>query len=224
MGIIKEFYISEEAKAKGFIKHLPNIASVIRIGGSFSLLALTNYEKDIGSFRAVPWVWLIVYLFLVFTDSVDGTLARKLNAKSNLGALLDALGDTILLVLAAGTVFTVFAKENLSDLQSPIYICMLVFCAVNKLSMNLFSKIFFGTPNMLHSYPQKAFAVGCYIGVGFWAFMRDVPWWSIIFLVSLSVYASIDEIVYCARAASYNVDFKGHGFQKYELRKKKKDL
>ena len=134
---------------------------------------------------------------------------------------MDAFGDTVLLVIAAAIVFVVFAKDSLTDFQSWFYICLLIFCATNKLSMNLYAKIFFGKANMLHSYHQKAFAIGCYIGVGFWAFLRDVPWWSIVFLVSLSLYGAIDEIVYCARAAKYDVDFKGHGFQKYELRKKK---
>jgi len=200
-------------------KHLPNIATSIRLFGALILLLLINYEKDIGSFKAVPWIWLIVYLFLVFTDSIDGALARKLNAKSNIGAFLDAFSDTVLLVIGAATVFVKFANNNLSDLQTWVYIGLLIFCTVNKLGMNLVAKYFFGFANMLHSYPQKIFAVGCYIGVGFWAFLRDVPWWSIAFLVSLNLYATIDEIVYCARADKYDVDFKGHGFQKYELKK-----
>ena len=209
----------ERAKATGIKKHLPNIATIIRLAGSASLFFLTGFEKDLGPFKAVPWVWLLAYLFLSATDSVDGTLARRLNAISDLGAFLDAFSDTILLVIGAATVFTVFASASLTDFQSRLYIGLLIFCAVNKLSMNLYAKIFFGTPNMLHSYPQKAFAVGCYIGVAVWAFLRDVPWWSIVILITLSLYGAIDEIVYCARAAVYDVDFKGHGFQKYELRK-----
>jgi len=165
-------------------------------------------------------VWLIVYIFLVLTDSFDGTLARKFNAKSNIGAFLDAFSDTVLLVVAAAIVFTIFAQDNLTVFYTRLYIGLLVFCAANKLSMNLYAKIFFGTANMLHSYPQKAFAVGCYIGVGFWAFIRDVPLWSVVFLVMLNLYGAIDEIVYCARAAKYDVDFKGHGFQKYEVKKR----
>jgi len=210
----------EDKKATGFIKYLPNIATIIRLLGSFSLFLLMNFEKDIGPVRAVPWIWLIVYLFLVFTDHVDGMIARKFNAKSDLGAFLDAFSDTVLLVIAAATVFVKFASDNITDFQTGLYVGILIFCATNKLSMNLYAKKFFGIANMLHSYPQKAFAVGCYIAVGFWAFLRDVPLWSIVILVMLNLYGAIDEIVYCARAASYDVDFKGHGFQKYELRKK----
>lgn len=210
----------ENAKATGIKKHLPNIATIIRLLGSFSLLFLINFETDIGPFKAVPWIWLIAYLFLALTDSIDGTLARKLNAKSDLGAFLDAFSDTVLLVIGAAIVFVVFASDNLTDFKTWFCIGLLVFCSGNKLSMNLFAKKFFGVANMLHSYPQKAFAVGCYMGVGFWAFIRDVPWWSIIILLILNLYGAIDEIVYCARAAEYDVDFKGHWFQKYERRKK----
>jgi len=212
----------EQAKAVGFIKHLPNIASTTRLVGSFSLLFLMDIERDIGTFKAVPWVWLIVYTFLVLTDSLDGKLARRFNAKSNLGAFLDALSDTVLLVIGAATVFVVFAYDNLTDFQTWLYIGLLVFCTGCKLGMNLVAKKFFGTANMLHSYPQKAFAVGCYIGVGLWAFLGDVPLWTIVLLISLSIYGTTDEVIYCSRAAEYDVDFKGHGFQKYELKDKKK--
>ena len=209
----------ENVKATGLKKHLPNIATSVRLVGSFSLLFLMDFERDIGPFQAVPWIWLIVFLFLSFTDSIDGMLARKLNAKSDLGALLDGLSDIVLLVIGAATVFIVFAADNLTSFQIGLYIGALIFCMLNKLSMNLYAKKFFGITNMLHSYPQKLFAVGCYIGVGSWAFFRDVPWWSIVLLISLCLYAAIDEIIYCARTATYDVNFKGHGFQKYELRK-----
>ena len=205
-------------QSTGFKKHLPNIVSSIRLAGSFSLLFLVNFEKDIGPFKAVPWIWLIVYLILMLTDSVDGILARKLNAKSALGAILDGLGDVVLLVIGAATVFVVFAVDKLSSFQAWFYVCLLIYCTVARLGMNLVAKKFFGIFNMLHSYPQKVFAGSCYVGVVIWAFLGDVPLWTIVYLVSLSIYATVDEVVYCARAAKYDVDFKGHFFQKYEKR------
>ena len=201
-------------------KYLPNIATSIRLVGSFSLLFLMGFEKDIGPFKAVPWIWLIVYIFLALTDSIDGILARRLNAKSDFGAILDALSDALLIVIGAVTVFVVFASDSLTVFQTRLYIGLLIFCLFNRLSMNLYAKKFFGTANMLHSYPQKIFAAACCIGIGFWAFLRDVPLWSVVILVILNLYGSIDEIVYCARSAKYDVNFKGHWFQKYEKRKK----
>ncbi|MDR0324239.1 MAG: CDP-alcohol phosphatidyltransferase family protein [Treponema sp.] len=210
----------EKIKATGFKKYLPNIATFTRLFGTFSLPFLVNFETNFFNFENVPWIWIIAYLFLVFTDSVDGILARKLHAESDFGAGIDALSDTALLVMGASTVFVKFVREGLSDFVFYLYIAALIFCAVNKLGMMLVSKICFGKPNMLHSYPQKAFAVGCYAGVAFWAFLRTVPAWSIVFLVLLNIYATIDEVAYCVRSKEYDVDFKGHGLQKYELRKK----
>jgi len=218
---LKEDSAIETIKAAGLKKYLPNIATSIRLVGSFSLLFLMGFEKDIGPFKAVPWIWLIVYIVLAFTDSIDGMIARRLNAKSDFGAFLDAVSDAVLLVIGAATVFIVFASDSLTEFQTWLYIGLLVFCLGNRLSMNLYAKKFFGTANMLHSYPQKIFAAACYIGIGVWAFLRDVPWWSVVIIILLNLYAAIDEIVYCVRSAHYDVNFKGHWFQKYERRKRR---
>jgi len=204
---------------KNIKNYLPNIATLVRLFGSFALFFVINFQKDFGPFKAVPWLWLIIYIFLVFTDTIDGAVARKFNVKSDLGAFLDAFSDTVLLVIAVAIVLVKFA-DNLSTTRMWVYIGILIFCSANKLSMNIYAKVFFGTANMLHSYPQKLFAVLCYIAVGFWAFVRGIPFWTVIIIIISNLYGAIDEIVYCARAATYDVDFKGHGLQKYEKRKR----
>ena len=209
-----------KTKATGIKKYIPNILSFIRIIGSFSLLFLMHNRTDINQFESVPLVWLIVYTILVLTDKFDGSLARKYNAKSDLGAFLDAFADVVLLVLGAATVFLLFAKENQTPTQTWIYVGILIFCLITRTSTNIFAKKYFGTANMLHSYPQKLFAAGCFIAVAIWAFLGDVPIWSIVVLVAINIYAVIDEITYCVRAEEYDVDFKGHGLQTYKLRKK----
>jgi len=82
------------------------------------------------------------------------------------------------------------------------------------------SKKRFGKGNMLHSIPHKSFAVAAYILIAFWAFVRGLPMWSILLLWAIMTYALIDEIVYLVRSAEYDPDFRGHGFEKYPLRKK----
>jgi hypothetical protein len=56
------------------------------------------------------------------------------------------------------------------------------------------------------------------VGIFFWAFLRTIPAWSIYFMLAVNIYATIDESIYCVNAAEYNVDFKGHGFEKYKRR------
>jgi CDP-diacylglycerol--glycerol-3-phosphate 3-phosphatidyltransferase len=157
---------------------------------------------------------------LVLTDKVDGTLARKFKAESNFGAVLDAVGDLILLVMSATLCFVVFAKDQLEPWEFWLYIGMMIFAVVNRFIGFMLAKKYHGTGNMLHSYPQKFLAVCCFIAVAYWAFVRDIPAWSIDSLLLFSTYATTDECIYCIRSSEYNIDFKGHGFEKYPLRKK----
>lgn len=66
-------------------KHIPNIISSLRIAAAASLFFFTTIS---GSF-------LSIYLFCGFTDFIDGTLARKLDVTSMLGAKLDTVGDVL---------------------------------------------------------------------------------------------------------------------------------
>jgi phosphatidylglycerophosphate synthase len=218
----------ENAKAAGFKKHLPNIVSIIRIAGTFSLPFLMSWETTVRlplidrPFHNVPYVWIIIYLILVLTDKVDGILARKLNAESEFGAALDALGDVVVLVMGATICFVRFAADQLETWELWLYVGMMLFTVVNKVLGFVVAKKYHGRGNMLHSYPQKLFGVSTFIAVAYWAFVRDIPAWSIYSLLAFNIYATIDECVYCVRSAEYTVGFKGHGFEKYPLRHERK--
>lgn len=66
-------------------KHIPNIISSMRIIAASALFFFSTISSS----------FLSIYLFCGFTDLVDGTLARKLNAASLLGAKLDTAGDVL---------------------------------------------------------------------------------------------------------------------------------
>lgn len=66
-------------------KHIPNIISSLRIVAAASLFFFTTISSS----------FLSIYLFCGFTDFIDGTLARKFDAASLLGAKLDTAGDVI---------------------------------------------------------------------------------------------------------------------------------
>jgi CDP-diacylglycerol--glycerol-3-phosphate 3-phosphatidyltransferase len=66
-------------------KQIPNILSIIRILISISLFFFfENFA-----------LFLFFYLLAGLTDILDGYTARKLNAKSTLGAKLDSIGDLV---------------------------------------------------------------------------------------------------------------------------------
>jgi CDP-diacylglycerol--glycerol-3-phosphate 3-phosphatidyltransferase len=66
-------------------KQIPNILSISRILISISLFFF--FEDFV--------LFLFLYLLAGLTDILDGYAARKLNAKSTLGAKLDSIGDLV---------------------------------------------------------------------------------------------------------------------------------
>ena len=216
----------ETLKASGLKKYLPNIISCIRIAGAFSLpfLMWKSWEREITlpfinkTYSNVPVVWIIAYLILLSSDKIDGTLARKLKAESGLGAALDSIGDVLVLVMGATLCFVRFVGDNLETWQFWLYVGMMAVTVLNKVLVFILAQIYHGKGNMVHTYFQKLFAAGCYVAIFFWAFLRTIPEWSIYSLLAINIYATIDESIYCARTAEYNVDFKGHGLEKYKSR------
>ena len=82
-------------------KHLANIITSLRIIGSIALLFFT--------FPSYPFY--IIYFFCGFSDMIDGTLARKLNAVSSFGSKLDTIAD---IVFMAVCVIKILPMINLS--------------------------------------------------------------------------------------------------------------
>ena len=216
----------EASKASGFKKQLPNIVSCLRMAGTFALpfLMWESWEKEITlpfinkTFYNVPVVWIIAYLVLLCTDKLDGTLARRLKAESGLGAALDSIGDVLVLVMGATLCFVRFVGGSLETWQFWLYVGMMIIAVLNKVLVFILAQVYHGKGNMVHTYFQKAFAAGCYVFIFFWAFLRTIPVWSISLLLAINIYATIDESLYCIRTAEYNVDFKGHGLEKYRTR------
>ena len=220
------FLHMEPLKASQFKRHLPNIVSGIRICGVLSLPFLMRKSWEIQitlplinkTFYNVPIVWIIAYLVLLSTDKIDGTLARKFKVESVLGATLDSIGDTLALVMGSTLCFVGFVRESLEAWQFWLYVGIMILAVINKVIVFTLAKIYHGKGNMVHTYLQKIFAIATYIAIFFWAFLRTIPEWSIYFLISINICATIDESLYCVRSANYHVNFKGHLFEKYQKR------
>ena len=67
-----------------FLK-IPNMVSMIRLLLFPVLIYLAHQQK--------PLAFILVVIFVEFTDLLDGFLARLLNQTSELGAMLDSIGD-----------------------------------------------------------------------------------------------------------------------------------
>ena len=71
-------------------KYIANIVSCCRILGSCLLLFFPAFSVG----------FYIVYIFCGFTDMIDGTIARKANSVSKLGAKIDTVADLVFVVVS----------------------------------------------------------------------------------------------------------------------------
>lgn len=65
--------------------HLPNIITGLRIATSISLLFC----------EVIGWPFWALYALCGISDILDGWLARKLNAETKVGAILDSVSDIV---------------------------------------------------------------------------------------------------------------------------------
>ena len=65
------------------VKHLPNIITALRIVGSIGLLFC----------NVAGWQFWTLYVLCGISDMIDGWLARKLQAESKTGSVLDSIAD-----------------------------------------------------------------------------------------------------------------------------------
>ncbi|KAF0186101.1 MAG: CDP-diacylglycerol--glycerol-3-phosphate 3-phosphatidyltransferase [Hyphomonadaceae bacterium] len=79
------------------MKHLPNIFSFIRVLCSPIIFVLILMAAIDSASMGILMKWAFgLFVFAACTDWVDGTLARAMNATSELGAKLDLLADKLL--------------------------------------------------------------------------------------------------------------------------------
>ena len=86
--------------------HLPNAISLLRIPGSIGLLFC-----DVSG---LPF-W-VLYALCGISDMVDGPLARKLQAESKTGAVLDSVADIVFVACCAIRLLPV--------LEIPVWLCI----------------------------------------------------------------------------------------------------
>jgi CDP-diacylglycerol---glycerol-3-phosphate 3-phosphatidyltransferase len=75
---------------------LPNTVTILRIVGGALLFAVIFYDHKI------TWLRIGCFMVIALTDWVDGWLARKINAHTLWGQLLDPLADKVVLLAAFG--------------------------------------------------------------------------------------------------------------------------
>lgn len=87
-----------KGSAPTWARKLPNFLSLFRI------LLIPGYAVCVVAYQ--PSAFLIVFGIALFTDFLDGFLARRLKAQSELGARMDSWADALSwIAFTAGTPF-----------------------------------------------------------------------------------------------------------------------
>ena len=156
----------------------PNIVSFIRIFMSPVLLALAWHQK--------PFLYMLALFFTLFTDVLDGFLARTLHQVTKLGAHLDSLGDFIIyitLALAAWWLWPeIILEEQLSVLAIIISFSLPIVIGLIK----------FKTLTSYHTWTVK---IAVFVTmVSYVVTFSDWARWPIYVAATVAVIAAIEEI------------------------------
>ena len=102
--------------ASGWRARLPNIITLGRLvltAAFIVLLAATDHTQPSNGTRTWAITALVLFLTAALTDAADGYLARRWNAVSKFGRIMDPLADKVLILGA----FIMLAGRDLGDIS-----------------------------------------------------------------------------------------------------------
>lgn len=131
--------------------NIPNALSLTRLLGVPFLFYLIHLESNI---------WFISwYVFLGFTDYLDGILARRWNQVTEFGSMLDSVADVAFYLSTAWFLIVLFPEYLLANLE-----IFYLFIAIFIFSMIL-SKIRLGKVLFLHTHLSRLNGVLVFFGM-----------------------------------------------------------
>jgi CDP-diacylglycerol--glycerol-3-phosphate 3-phosphatidyltransferase len=125
-----------------------------------------------------------VYFFCGISDMLDGFLARKLNAATPFGAVLDSVADLCFVVCCCCKLMPV--------LEFPLW--MWLWCgviAIIKLMNQVFALVLFKRCIFLHSMANKATGLLVFVGIPLALFIESII--PIIIISIIATFAAIQE-------------------------------
>ena len=123
------------------MKHLANVLTGMRIVLSLLLI----FCKLLGI------LFLVIYMICGLTDMIDGTIARKTNSESKMGAMLDSIADMVFVAAAMLTILPV-----LISILPRYYFYIVIIIAFIKIIAYIIGMIRFHHFVALHTIMNKA--------------------------------------------------------------------
>lgn len=170
------------------MKYLANIISFSRILLSLSLLFFVNNK--------IPY--LIIFVIAILSDAIDGTIARKTNSQSELGAALDDYGDITLALVGIISVFIWLKGKAL------VFVPFVAVLVILKVANAIITKVKFGKTTILHTFGAKlTFVLLFFAIIVFLLFQSTIL---IYITFSIAILTAIEEGVIHLTSSNYDAD------------------
>jgi CDP-diacylglycerol--glycerol-3-phosphate 3-phosphatidyltransferase len=175
-------------------RHLPNALSIARIVASPVLVALaaTGLEP--------AFTWVLVPALL--SDIVDGLVARVFRLQSQLGALLDSVADTLLLVASLYGIW-VFHPAVVADHGLAGLLLVGAWLVENAAAL-----LRYGRLSSFHTYLSKVagYLLGIFVGS---LFVFGFQPWLLYLAVGVSLVGNCEELALLALLPQWRPDVRG---------------
>ena len=186
--------MSDHTSLRSRARYLPNLLTLLRLLAVPVLTALAGRRLE------TAFVWLLVAALL--TDVADGWIARTWSLESQIGAQLDSLADSALMLVAIYGIW-VFHRDVMTG---NVLACSL---AVGLWALeNLLALARYGRLSSFHTYLSKLAAnvLGVFVGIlfvfGFKAWLFNVA-------IGATILASVEELALLAVLREWRADVRG---------------
>lgn len=180
------------------VNQLPNALSLLRIPLGLALLLLPAMSPG----------FMALYLLCCLTDVLDGALARRLDARSEMGARLDSAADLILVAVLIWKLWPVLALTA----HEMVWIAAI---ALIRLSAAVTARLRFGVFGFVHTWGNKL--AGMLLGLYPFILLLTDAGWPLYVLLAVAGASAVEELLVELRAADWNADrrslFRMHPFR-----------
>ncbi len=180
--------------ASGSIWNIPNALSLFRILAAPVLLILILQSHEFA------FKWLLTAS--LFTDLIDGWLARRLHQVTKLGSILDSIGDSLTILI--GSLGLILLHHDLFESYKWIIVSVIGLHAVQFL-LSLWR---YGKPSSFHTWSAKvaAFGISAFLLVTFHIGFQS---WLFYFALFLLVVDAIEETILVFLVKEWKTDIRG---------------
>jgi cardiolipin synthase (CMP-forming) len=186
--------MSASTRLRSAARYLPNLLTLLRLLAVPVLTALATSRLE------TAYAWLLIAALL--TDIADGWIARAWSLESRIGAQLDSLADSALMIVAIYGIW-VFHREVMTG--HPVA-CSL---AIGLWALeNLLALLRYGRLSSFHTYLSKLAAnvLGVFIGI---LFVFGFEPWLFYVAIGAMILASVEEIAILAVLGEWREDVQG---------------